>query len=92
MGLPLYFWHREFFKQVAMLMEAIWGLTRRLRGKNLQWALVLVRANGREVSGKLQVVIEDLCFIVYLWWELLPWVAMVMLNLHSNRDGLESKI
>ena len=27
--------------------------------------------------GKLQVVVGQLCFIVYLWWELPPWVAQV---------------
>ena len=27
--------------------------------------------------GKLQVVVGQLCFIVYWWWELLPWVAPV---------------
>lgn len=70
-------------------MEIIWGLMRRLWVgglRNLQWARVLVQTNGREAPGKLQVVVGDFCFTVYLWWELAPWVVVVT----SSKERLEA--
>ena len=36
------------------------------RGRNLQWARVLVKTNGKKVPGRLQVVVGDLYFSMNL--------------------------
>ena len=88
MGLPLCLWHREFFKQVGDACGGYLGVDEKtMRGENLQWARVLVQMNGREAPGKLQVVVGDFCFTVHLWWELPPWVAMVI----SCKEKLEAR-
>lgn len=85
-GLPLCLWHRDFFKQVGDACEGFLGVDEQLvGGKNLQWARVLIKTNGRTVSRKVQVVVGHLYFTVYLWWELPPWVASIT----SDKEWLE---
>ena len=50
-----------------MLAGVIWGVDEETAGgRNLQWARVLIKTNGRNVPGKLQVVLGGgilLCLI-----------------------------
>ena len=42
------------------------------RHRNFQWARFLVKSNGKNVPGSLQVVGRSLCYSVQLWWEVSP--------------------
>ncbi|RVW81126.1 hypothetical protein CK203_044684 [Vitis vinifera] len=78
------------YKQKFLFLERWAPTTGRFRegvqAKSAWWARVLVQTNGREAPGKLQVVVGDFCFTVYLWWELAPWVVVVT----SSKERLEA--
>ena len=57
------------------------------RGRNLQWARVLIKTNGNKVPGSFKLVIEELCFLVNLWWEIPPWVASMVPRAESQEEG-----
>ena len=48
------------------------------RFSQLQWARILVKSEGKELSGTLQLVGDAACFAIQLWWEVLPWVFVVV--------------
>ena len=55
-GLPLCLWHKDFFKRVDDACGGYVGVDEEtVRGKNLQWARVLIKTNGKkgtkEVTG-----------------------------------------
>ena len=53
-GLPLCLWHKDFFKRVDDACGGYVGVDEEtVRGKNLQWARVLIKTNGRKVLGRL---------------------------------------
>ena len=66
-GLPLCLWHRDFFRQVGDACGGYLGVDEETMGnRNLQWARVLIKTNGRNMPGKLQVVLGGgilLCLI-----------------------------
>ena len=48
------------------------------RFSQLQWARILVKSEGKELSGTLQLVGDAACFAIQLWWEVLPRVFVVV--------------
>ena len=70
LGLPLFLWDGEFFKQVG---DACGGFVMMDEETSncckLQWVRILVRSKGFFPS-RVQVVVGDLCFSIPLWWEL----------------------
>lgn len=46
--------------------------------KQLQWARLLVRTEGKDLPGSLQLVVSSLCYAIQLWWEVPPWVLVVV--------------
>lgn len=40
----------------------------------------------KKVSGRLQVVVGELCYLVNLWWETPPWVAPVVPRVESQEE------
>ena len=68
MGLLLCLWHTDFFRQVGDACGGYLGVDKETMGnRNLQWARVLIKTNGKKVLGELQVVVGDLFFLVNLW-------------------------
>ena len=64
-GLLLFLWQRDFFNKVGDAHGGYLGVDQETTGgKNLQWARILIKINGRKVSGRLQVVVRQLCFTV----------------------------
>ena len=69
--LPLFYWDKGFFKQVEYACGGFLGVHEETpRGKNRQWARVLIKTNRRKVLGSLQVAVGQSCPAVHLCWEL----------------------
>ena len=37
-----------------------------------------MRTKGKDLPGLLQLVVGSLCFAIQLWWEVPPWVSVVV--------------
>ena len=73
----------------VMLAGVIWGVDEETAGgRTLQWARVLIKTNGRNVPGKLQVVLGGgilLCLISLDGWAIcLSWMGGVYWRLRIN--------
>ena len=51
----------------------------------LQWARLLVRSEGKDQPGTLQLVGGSNCFAIQLCWEMPPWVSMVV-SMHGKNE------
>ncbi|RVW98539.1 hypothetical protein CK203_026780 [Vitis vinifera] len=59
-----------FAEEVEYACGGFLGVHETPRGKNLQWARVLIKTNRRKVLGSLQVAVGQSCPAVHLCWEL----------------------
>ena len=78
LGLPLFLWDNDFFKQFGDACGSFVAVDKdTARSRNLNWARILVRINGESTPSSLQVVVQERCFSIPLWWELSPRVSGV---------------
>ncbi|RVW93801.1 hypothetical protein CK203_028184 [Vitis vinifera] len=72
-GLPVSLWDQTTLRRIGEECGgflAIDSQTERL--EELQWARILVKTNGEELPNVVEVWIEDLCYVLTLWWEVRP--------------------
>ena len=78
-GLPLHLWSRDVFKSIGERCEGFIAVDEDTTFfSKLQWARILVRAPGKIRQGSLQVVAENCCWTVSLWWENPPGFSEVV--------------
>ncbi|KAL6347778.1 hypothetical protein AAG906_026307 [Vitis piasezkii] len=75
-GLPLQFWCMEFFKRVG---DACGGFVdvdeETKKSRYRRGARILVKNNGKEVPGRLEVIARFASFSIPLWWEDSVWLS-----------------
>ena len=78
LGLPLFLWDNAFFKQFGDACGSFITVDKDTAGcRNLNWARILVRIVGENTPSSLQVVVQERCFSIPLWWEFSPRVSVV---------------
>ena len=83
-GLLLCLWHKDFFKQVG---DVCGGGQGDCEGQKFTMGTSFNQNKWKKkVSGRLQVVLGELCYSVNLWWETPPWVAPVVPRVESQEE------
>lgn len=68
-GLSLHLWSREVFKKLGNCCGVFVAMDEdTAHFSQLQWAKVLVKADGRVLPNLLQVVDDLTCFAIQLWY------------------------
>ncbi|RVX21574.1 hypothetical protein CK203_002339 [Vitis vinifera] len=76
-GLPLNFWNREVFRKLGDSCGGLVAVDEDTTNfSQLQWARILVKSDGKDLPGALNLVVGSLCFAIQLWWEVPPWVSV----------------
>ncbi|KAL6342651.1 hypothetical protein AAG906_013057 [Vitis piasezkii] len=60
-GLPISLWDLIILRRVG-----------KSKLEELQWARILVKTNGEELPNVLEIWIEEVCYSLFLWWEIRP--------------------
>ena len=69
-GLPLQFWSMEFFKMVGDACGDFVDVDEETKEPDYRKkARILVKNNGKEVPGRLEVIVGFASFSIPLWWE-----------------------
>ncbi|XP_010649316.1 uncharacterized protein LOC100256904 isoform X3 [Vitis vinifera] len=77
--LPLHLWGKDFFTRVGDARGGFVAVDMdTTERRHLQWARILVISNRRRVPGILHVVVESSVFVLESWWEIPPWVLVVI--------------
>ena len=72
-GLPISLWDPIILRRVGKECGGFLALdpqTEKL--EELQWARILVKTNGEELPNVLEIWIEEVCYSLFLWWEIRP--------------------
>ena len=89
-GLPLQFWSMEFFKMVGDACGGFVDVDEETKKSSYRkGARILVKNNGKEVPGSLEVIVGFASFSIPLWWEDSVWfLALQVANrLKIQREG-----
>ena len=89
MGLPLHCWSGEVFKKIGDCCGGFVEVNEETkRFSQLQWARILVKAEGIDFPRTLHLVVKSYCYAVQRWWEVSSWVsAVVPMNKLKGREG-----
>ena len=75
-GLPLQFWSMEFFKRVGDACGGFVDVDEETKNSSYRkGARILVKNNGKEVPGSLEVIAGLASFSIPLWWEDSVWFS-----------------
>ena len=55
--------------------------------EDLQWARILVRSDGENLPGSMEIGVEEMTYILTLWWEAVPSLRQE----EGRRRGLWSR-
>ena len=78
-GLPLNFWNQEVFRKLGDSCGGLVAVDEDTTNfSQLQWARFLVKSDGKDLPGALNLVVGSLCFAIQLWWEVPPWVSVTV--------------
>ena len=76
LGLPLQFWCMEFFKKVGDACGGFVDVDEETKeSRYRRGARILVKNNGKEVPGRLEVIAGFASFSIPLWWEDSVWFS-----------------
>lgn len=88
MDLLLLLWHRDFFKQVVDACRGYLGVDEEtVGGKKSVVGKSVTLDKWEKGVGEVAGGGRYLCFIVYLWWELPPWVVTITLCKERLEEG-----
>ena len=75
-GLPLQFWSMEFFKRVGDACGGFVDIDEETKKSIYRKGVtILVKNNGKEVPGSLEVIAGFASFSIPLWWEDSVWFS-----------------
>lgn len=75
----------EFFKRLNDACRGFITIDEETRERRrLQWARILVKSNRKKVPSKLHVVGEVEVFEIQLWWEITPWLSIMVFKGRSK--------
>ena len=89
-GLPLQFWSMEFLKRVGDACGRFVDVDEETKKSSYRKrARILVKNNGKEVPGSLEVIAGFASFSIPLWWENSVWFSalQVVNRLKIQREG-----
>ena len=52
--------------------------------KDFQWARILIKTKNEDLSSTLDIVVEEACYSLSLWWEIRPEMRKVSTGSRSN--------
>ncbi|RVW74243.1 hypothetical protein CK203_051032 [Vitis vinifera] len=85
-GLPVLLWNPTVLRRVGDECDGFIDIDSKMKKlEELQWARILVRADGGDKPSTLEIGIEEEVFTLALWWELKPSVKK--LRVDSRRWG-----
>ena len=88
-GLPLQFWSMEFFKRVGDACGGFVDADEETKNSSYRkGARILVKNNGKEVPGSLEVIAGLASFSIPLWWEDSVWFSTLQV---ANRIKIQKE-
>ena len=71
LGIPISLWVPTILRRVGEVCGGFLGFeSQTKRMKELEWARVLVKTNGDELSSSLEIGVEGETYALSLWWEI----------------------
>ena len=91
-GLPIHFWSQEVFRKLGDSYGGFVAMDNNTTNfEQLQWAKLLVRTEGKDLPESLQLVVGSSCFAIQLWWEVPPWVSVVVSSQGKERSKVRDE-
>ena len=87
-GLPVSLWDQIILRRIGEECGGFLAIdpqTERL--EELQWARILVKTKGEELPNVVEVWIEDLCYVLTLWWEVRPILKVGSVGLRGLKKA-----
>ncbi|RVX19057.1 hypothetical protein CK203_007024 [Vitis vinifera] len=87
-GLPVSLWDQTILRRIGEECGGFLAIdpqTERL--EELQWARILVKTKGEELPNVVEVWIEDLCYVLTLWWEVRPILKVGSVGLRGLKKA-----
>ena len=83
-GLPVSLWERDILRRIGEECGGFLAVDSQTeKMEELQWARLLVKRNGEELPNVVEVWVEELCYLLTLWWE----VRLVMRAATAGKRG-----
>ena len=73
LGLPISLWVPSVLRRVGDACDGFLDVDPQTESmEDLQWARILVRSDGENLPGSMEIGVEEMTYILTLWWEAVP--------------------
>ena len=73
LGLPIWLWVPSVLRRVGDACDGFLDVDPQTESmEELQWARILVRSDGENIPGSMEIGVEEMTYILTLWWEATP--------------------
>ncbi|RVW76577.1 hypothetical protein CK203_048652 [Vitis vinifera] len=73
LGLPILLWVPSVLRRVGDACNGFLDVDPQTESmEDLQWARILVRSDGENTPGSMEIRVEEMTYILTLWWEAAP--------------------
>ena len=73
LGLPISLWVSSVLRRVGDACSGFLDVDPQTKSiEDLQWARILVRSDGENLPGSMEIGVEEMTYILTLWWEAVP--------------------
>ena len=73
LGLPISLWVPSVLRRVGDVCDGFLDIDPQIESmEELQWARILVKSDGENLLGSLEIGVEEATYILTLWWEAVP--------------------
>ncbi|RVX16661.1 hypothetical protein CK203_006186 [Vitis vinifera] len=73
LGLPISLWVPSVLRRVGDVCGGFLDIDPQIESmEELQWARILVKSDGENLLGSLEIGVEEATYILTLWWEAVP--------------------
>ena len=88
LGLPISLWVSSVLRRVGDACSGFLDVDPQTKSiEDLQWARILVRSDGENLPGSMEIGVEEMTYILTLWWEAVPSLRQE----EGRRRGLWSR-
>ena len=85
LGLPISLWVPSILRRVGDECGEFVAMDPQMeKMKDFQWARILIKTKNEDLSSTLDIVVEEACYSLSLWWEIRPEMRKVLTGSRSN--------
>ena len=85
LGLPISLWVPSILRRVGDECGGFVAMdTQTEKMEDLQWARILIKTKNEVLPSTLDIVVEEVCYSLSLWWEMRPEMRKVSTGSRSN--------